>query len=729
MVGQYRGACTATANGQCVPCTVKPPYSTFVSAGRPYGADACDWRCNTGYFKSSQTCRPCSTLTCPTGQYSTVCTATADSVCTSCTNLQTNGVYTSAGQLGDPASCQTGCVSGFFKVGRVCLACDTSSCPVGQYRSACTASADGQCVSCTKAPPNARYVSGGKPYGADACDWACNTGFYRNSGTCGVCSTSTCPTGQYRTLCRSDSDSQCRSCTNVPSNGVYVGPGNVNDPLSCPTACVVGYFKVGSSCVACDTTSCSVGYYRSACTASANGQCTYCTTAPANARYTSAGKPYGADACDWSCRTGYYLSGSSCVPCSNPTCPTGQYATVCTPTANSVCQSCTNLPANGVYTGAGQRGDPNSCQTGCQTGFWKQGSRCVACTTTSCAVGQYRGACTATSDGQCMYCTNAPAYSQYSSAGTPYNANTCSWTCRTGYYISGTTCASCSSPSCPVGKYATTCTPTANSVCQSCTNLPANGVYTGAGQRGDPNSCQTGCNTGFWKQGTACVACTTTSCAVGQYRGACSASADGRCVSCTNAPWNSQYTSAGSPYNANACSWACSTGYYLSGSRCAACSSLYCPVGKYATICTSTADSSCQPCTNLPAYGRYTSAGRRGDPNSCDTRCQTGYYREGAGCSSCQNLVFSVKPGGDNYADCDGTYVIDSRTVNGKPLYINQAKYRFLAYSSSGAWVVTGLQWLDGILGGGSFGGFHGNGGADPMAGWANYRVRKPAAC
>ena len=44
--------------------------------------------------------------------------------------------------------------------------------------------------------------------------------------------------------------------------------------------------------------------------------------------------------------------------------------------------------------------------------------------------------------------------------------------------------------------------------------------------------------------------------------------------------------------------------------------------------------------------------------------------------------------------------------------------------------MITGTQYLDGIVSsGGSFGGFHGNSGADPTAAWANYNVQKPNGC
>ena len=88
------------------------------------------------------------------------------------------------------------------------------------------------------------------------------------------------------------------------------------------------------------------------------------------------------------------------------------------------------------------------------------------------------------------------------------------------------------------------------------------------------------------------------------------------------------------------------------------------------------------------------------------------------------SLKFVNKPAGNNYAACDGIYVIDtSKRLNGQPVYINAAKSRFLGYTGSN-WVVTGTQWLDGILQSqGGFGGFHGNQGTNVLAGWSSYDV------
>jgi hypothetical protein len=109
--------------------------------------------------------------------------------------------------------------------------------------------------------------------------------------------------------------------------------------------------------------------------------------------------------------------------------------------------------------------------------------------------------------------------------------------------------------------------------------------------------------------------------------------------------------------------------------------------------------------------------------------CAKGYYCPPASIPltmACGDMTFTLKSGGNNYADCLGTYALDTRVLNGFPIYVNAAKSRFLGYHPSGGWVITGTQWLSEVLAlQGSFGGFHWNGpgGQDPTDTWVNYEV------
>ena len=70
-----------------------------------------------------------------------------------------------------------------------------------------------------------------------------------------------------------------------------------------------------------------------------------------------------------------------------------------------------------------------------------------------------------------------------------------------------------------------------------------------------------------------------------------------------------------------------------------------------------------------------------------------------------------------------GTYLWSSNILNGRTVYINSVKGRFLGWSLN-RWIITGTQWLKNILAAqSSFGGFAGNTGSDVMSGWGGVYV------
>ena len=65
----------------------------------------------------------------------------------------------------------------------------------------------------------------------------------------------------------------------------------------------------------------------------------------------------------------------------------------------------------------------------------------------------------------------------------------------------------------------------------------------------------------------------------------------------------------------------------------------------------------------------------------------------------------------NNYANCNGIYVKDTKLINDYPTYVNVEKSRFIGWSC-GCWVLTGMQWYDEFVEGSkiekkNFGGFH----------------------
>jgi hypothetical protein len=241
---------------------------------------------------------------------------------------------------------------------------------------------------------------------------------------------------------------------------------------------------------------------------------------------------------------------------------------------------------------------------------------CAPCT--ACAAGSHwDGPCTETSNPSCTACTSKPQNnSEYTTAGT------CNFAC-TGSHA-GTDCMSCA-----VG-------------------------FTGAGDG-------------------ACQACTTAGtvsppCAVGEYIGACTATADAQCVACTAAPANSDYTTALS------CDFACTAGHV--GDDCLECSAGYqdanasgtcvpcstaetvsppCAAGEFIGACTTTADAQCTACATKPAtHSEYTTVG------SCGWQCTGGYT--GIGCYVCHPGHHDEQATG-TCAPCTGEYACPTGTI------------------------------------------------------------------
>ena len=79
---------------------------------------------------------------------------------------------------------------------------------------------------------------------------------------------------------------------------------------------------------------------------------------------------------------------------------------------------------------------------------------------------------------------------------------------------------------------------------------------------GQAPSCQH-CLSGYYSQGIECLPCPTIVCQIGQYL-ACAPEVGSICLECTNAiPDHAYYSSAGDPYDSNACGWACQPGYLM----------------------------------------------------------------------------------------------------------------------------------------------------------------------
>jgi hypothetical protein len=97
------------------------------------------------------------------------------------------------------------CGQGYVLNGTRCVPCDTSVCPIGQYRGNCSLHMPGICKSCSNKPDGAMYTNAGIPYNQDACEWSCDVGKVFLGGLCVFSTTSTVSLGGIHSGNASDS--------------------------------------------------------------------------------------------------------------------------------------------------------------------------------------------------------------------------------------------------------------------------------------------------------------------------------------------------------------------------------------------------------------------------------------------------------------------------------------------------------------------------------------------
>lgn len=359
----------------------------------------------------------------------------------------------------------------------------------------------------------------------------------------------------------------------------------------------------------------------------------------------------------------YYMEQRSCKPCrvlSGICTEPGTTLEVCTQAGrreDARCIPCTNAPTPPpatVYTGPSV-GNLNQCPYTCNEGYYlKDGTgECLTCETDACAVGFYRAGCNSTSPGSCSPCTtresagNSESNSIYTSSGTPFNTDTCTYECRVGYYR---TYEGYCQPlgaidiyTCPLG----TRLDTGTSQCIACSGPnevpPSNARYVlddGSGTKG--GICDWTCLDGYYRSSFACIPCTTT-CPFGHYMSSgCSGGADAVCSPCDSFPPSMDAVAtyrpqqkAGDYRRSSMCVWDCKTGYYRAQGDVPACAR----------------------CTNKPLNAKYTQVDLSGAPADHITQCP--YVCDG-------DTYIVVSPTGD--MDVDGVNAPCDPTLPGCPV-------------------------------------------------------------
>jgi hypothetical protein len=580
-------------------------------------------------------------------------------------NLCRSGTYSSA-------SGQTSCSS-----------CNSSVCPLGQYRPGCEtgATVDMDCVECVKQLPAKAYYTPPQfnvttsyesriSYMALQCDsWNCFLGYTRSKmlETCVPCSAQPPLFAKFVPLSEALQISEL----------IVLGGSTDDDPVTCSWACNVGYSVTNNGL--CVKSVCPSNYYQR----SSDGICKSCSS-----------NVCGRAQYKWPCSAN---ADGMCLNCSE--CPTGKFLVGCQNNKDQVCMDCTNKyeicyqinNSVSVYTGPGLL--QSNCTWMCVEGYYRMGDMCRLCTIDACGIGKYRTACTPNADGSCKVCSGLPNYATFITAGSPYNQDNCEWTCNQGFYVSEkgnvSVCMECQPPNfCPKGQYIASCTKTENYKCVACAPVKW-AIFTREGY------CDFQCEEGYFKDGLGCtpcsqnlicadgqslmnctidydaqctvcqvgveyamlvpgnstplcIPCTDSPCIeVGMYRGMCLSTADSECLKCTNGPVHSFYTLSGS-IGLNNCTWDCNAGFEKSldvGSNAQFCS--ICPAGSYS----SQGDSHCTLCTPGTYSGRtgatrpdtclkcpqgtYSTALQATSSHIC-TQCDVGTYQENPGSTACE---------------------------------------------------------------------------------------------
>jgi len=467
------------------------------------------------------------------------------------------GAFTKTGSQLDPAM-QTGCST------RTLTACTPGTCTyyknyAGTITSDCTPSNCTKGQTCTSAAAN-YYLASGSPYTCSSYSstYTLSDGGSIGSGSCYVVRTNTgtevapsLPTGCAAQTVNSCTKPTCTYKDYAGQSGETCSPGTCNQTHKACTSASTNYYLASGVAKTCSS-------YSSSYPSSAGGNIT------SDSCYGSFSKSGSQLACSQPANSASYTCGSCTVgTCNYTKYASGTIKTDCTPTnctkpvASVSCKAnyyasgvtCPACPTSYPYSDAGTTSDSycyasktsTGSQLACSTPSGCASSTCGTCTPGTCDWRDYKSA----TDTSC----------------TPTNCTkpVASVTANANRYVSGTTCPACDSsyPYSDGGSISSAycysletstgsqlaCSKPANSATYACgTCTPGTCDWRDYKSATDtsctPDDCtkpvsSVSCNTGYYKDGVMCPAC-------------------------TNKPDNSYYTGTAS---SNACPWECDDGY------------------------------------------------------------------------------------------------------------------------------------------------------------------------
>lgn len=381
-IGFFFEACTESADSQCQACNVEDPHTEFIESDLDI---PCQFQCIDDYFLSDTgRCMPCTQLSALQDAVKIIkndsnddffrfidCTKQSNSFFQKCED-RVDGMYTNDGDQFN-IDCQFQCSDDWQSSDDEIINYNfrtehTNNLVTVQWsRVSCI-----QCSTLSNVPrTNYKYN--------ESCKLHCLNGWIEHDNSCVDCTATNCMNGQYVNFPACD---VCHTCTNKPTFAVYTGKGNVNDAISCPWQCDVGYyneFNLGTckphSIVNCnefqykvvgnqfydsecrECSSCEGKYMQQSCTIEHDSVCSNCL------QTLSVGEMYVGYECEIVCRPNYVRNQQTfqCELCSQQ-CPVGFFFPD-VPQDCSDCQPCPSPPVSDNWEWL------QGCVWSCKTGF------------------------------------------------------------------------------------------------------------------------------------------------------------------------------------------------------------------------------------------------------------------------------------------------------------------------------------------------------------------------
>lgn len=346
-------------------------------------------------------------------------------------------------------------------------------------------------------------------------------------------------------------------------------------------------------------------------------------------------------------------AGNSCVACSTVSF-TDSGTDTTTDTSACTATSQTVNVAQSVSNGSGSC-KQNQTRSGSRTGTRSMSRTCYR----TGGAGGTNGASACTGAANCgaysygSWSYGACSYSAWSNSGGVYS---CSYSCNSGYYLSGSACYSCTGISLTESGTDTT---TDTSGCTS-TSQTVTGSVTGGGSYKQAQT-RSGSRTGTRSMSRTCYRTG----GAGGTNGSSACTGSGNCGAWGNyGAWSYGSCSYTAWSNSGSRLITCPAGTYWNGSGCAGCET-----GYYCPGFTDVSESSLSngygrgACSNKPGNSSYSGSATS---NACPWSCNAGYYGSSANgntsCADCGSGNYCT--GGTHRATCASTVKASSVTPN-----------------------------------------------------------------